>query len=81
LLSGIWAGWLVTPDTLAKICVRPGVAAVKRAWVIWLPLLLLRAGSDVLNFAAVPSVCEKVKEPTVFVMSMPLAKALAWKSR
>ena len=53
IASGICAGRLVTPATLAKICVSPGTAAVKRACVICLPLLLFRAGSDVFSVATV----------------------------
>src|SRR5262249_6424015 len=68
-------GWLVTPETLAKIWVRPGTAPVKRAWVICVPLLLFNSGSVVLTLATVELVWIKLNEPTVFVMSiwLPLA--------
>ena len=81
MLSGICAGRLLTPEMLAKICVSPGVAAVKRACVIWFPLLLLRVESVVLILTTLELSAEKLKDPTVFVISAPLLNALAWNSR
>lgn len=63
--------WPLSPLTLAKMCVRPGWAAVICTWLVCRPLAV------VLALPTVGSITDQVKGPTKGVMSVPPLKTVA----